>query len=291
MSMAGERAAYLQRPFFLDTPRGPAYALYRPPAGGAAARGNVLFVPPFNEEMNRCRSMLTLQAQALAEAGWGSLLIDLFGTGDSAGLHGDAQWSHWLDDLRLARAWLAREAGGCHAMLAIRLGAALAAQSLREDASGVRRLVLWQPVVDGKLHLTQFLRVKIAAQMDRPDLPKETTASMRAQFAAGQSVEVAGYELHPELARGIDAVRLADTPPPPAVRVLWLEQPPPGGTDLGAASSAALKAWQDAGCDTRWQNFEGPSFWQQYERVLAPQAIERATAFVVSTADAGLVAA
>jgi hypothetical protein len=68
---ASPRCAAL--PFFLDTPSGPMFCLHRTPAN-AELRGSVLFIPAFNEEMNRCRSMLTLQAESLAAQGIGSLV-------------------------------------------------------------------------------------------------------------------------------------------------------------------------------------------------------------------------
>lgn len=263
------------RPMFLDTPRGPLYAVHRTPPPGAPVHGQLLVLPGFNEEMNRCRSMLTLLAEGAAARGFGVLVIDPHGTGDSAGGYVDARWSHWLEDAALATAWLQQQPGGCIGYLGVRLGAALAAQALQAAPEGVRRLLLWQPVADGKQHLTQFLRLRIAALMDRPDLPKESTTSMRAQWAAGQPVEVGGYEIHPALAEVIDALRLAALVPRAGTRVLWLEQPPPGASEPAAASAAALRGWQERGIDAQWQGFEGPSFWQQHERVLAPEAIER----------------
>jgi exosortase A-associated hydrolase 2 len=268
------------QPFFLDTPRGPMFAVHRQPADAAALRGHVLVVPGFNEEMNRCRSMLTLLAEHLAAIGFGALVIDLHGTGDSAGAYVDGRWDAWREDIALARASLDARPGACVGYLGVRLGAMLAADALRDAPARVDKLILWQPVVDGKQHLTQFLRVRIAAQMDRPDLPKESTAGMRARWAAGEPVEVGGYEIHPELARAIDAARLGALVPRTGTRVLWLEQPAPGATELSPPSAAALKAWQDAGVAARWQSFDGPAFWQQYERVLAPAAIAATVAWL-----------
>ena len=264
-------------PFFMDTPRGPMFAIHHRAAGHV--RGNVLCVPPFNEEMNRCRSMITLQARALATQGIGTLLLDPHGTGDSAGSFVDGRWSHWHDDLRIGVEWLMQQPGGCRGFWGIRLGAILAAEAMALLAPNDRALILWQPVLDGKQHLTQFLRVRLAAQMDRPDLPKETTSSMRAQFAAGQSVEIGGYEIHPELAAAIDGARLASALPSGSHNILWVEQPPPGAAELGAGTLALVQAWRDRGLTCNVATFDGPSFWQLYERVLAQGAIEATTSW------------
>jgi exosortase A-associated hydrolase 2 len=268
-------------PFFLPTPGGPAFAVLHLPAPAVPLRGHVLVVPPFNEEMNRCRSMVTLQARALAQQGFGTLLLDLHGTGDSAGEHGDARWSIWLDNLKAALQWLAARPGGCVAVLGIRLGAILAAELLATVPQAPATLVLWQPVVDGKIHMNQFLRVRMAAQLDRPNLPKETTASMRKQLEAGECIEVAGYELHPELVRGIDAANLVKQRP--AVRqVLWLENVSADGGELPGPAVAAAKAWADGGIGADMQGYVGPAFWQVHERVLTPSIIHITTPWLAA---------
>lgn len=261
-------------PFFLDTPGGRIFALHHTLP---AARGHVLCVPSFNEEMNRCRSMVTLQAQAFAELGFGTLVIDPFGTGDSDGDYGDARWESWLENIGAAVDWL-DEREGCAVLLGIRNGALLAAEWLHDKAPASRpALIAWQPVTDGKQYFTQFLRMRIAANMDRSDLPKETTASMREQLAAGTPVEVGGYEIHPELAKAMDSRKLADFPPPADTATFWLEQIVPGGSVPSAAGERVLSTWQAAGVQTEVKGFDGQAFWQLHERALAPEAIRLTT--------------
>jgi exosortase A-associated hydrolase 2 len=267
----------ISTPLFIDGPNGRLFAVHHQPRDTAALRGHVLVVPPFNEEMNRCRSMLTLQARALAGIGLGLLVLDLTGTGDSHGGHVDARWSRWMADLAAGLRWLDTQPGGCRALLGIRLGALLAAQFAA--GVGTMALALWQPVIDGKSHLTQFFRVRIAAQMDRSDLPKETTASMRAQLAAGHSVEVAGYELHPELAQAIDAASLAAHRPAAGSALLWLENVPEAEATVAPASQQLLARWPGADVAITVGTFTGPAFWQVHERMVAPQAIAHTTAW------------
>lgn len=245
-----------------------------------ATRGQVLFVPPFNEEMNRCRSMVTQQAQAFAGMGFGALVIDPHGTGDSEGEFRDARWALWLQDIEAAYAWLTQQPGGCRAMVGIRLGAILAAQALQRLQSPGLALALWQPVIDGKTHLTQFLRVRMAAQLDRPQLPKETTASMRQQLASGTNLEVAGYEIHPELAAAIDDARLRDYAPPPSTPVAWLENAPGDKLEPAPASQTVLADWEAQGNKATYLPFAGPAFWQVHERVVAPAIIEQTTTWL-----------
>lgn len=271
-------------PFFLDVPEGRLYAVYRRPPPGTPLRGNVLYAAPFNEEMNRCRSMVTMQAHALARLGFGTLSIDLLGTGDSSGEYRDARWSVWLDNLRAGLAWLDGQPGDERILWGTRLGALLAAELHGSLGSSSLGLILWQPVLDGKQYFTQFLRLRLAAQMYRTDLPKETTGLLREMFARGENVEVSGYEIHPELAHAMEAARLAALLPAAGAPLLWLEQASAGNEGaVSPASEATLGTWRTAGLAPEVRTFEGPQFWQVHERVEAPQAIEKTSAWVAST--------
>ncbi|GMV73339.1 MAG: hypothetical protein AMXMBFR78_02900 [Rubrivivax sp.] len=263
-------------PFFLDGHRGRLFAVHHGPSDLAAARAQVLVVLPFNEEMNRCRSMVTMQARALATHGIGTLVVDPYGTGDSEGEHLDARLDLWLDDFQLAADWLDRQPGGCRAILGIRFGAILAVQ-LQTRRKSPSTLILWQPVSDGKTHLTQFMRVKIAAQLDRPDLPKETTATMRAALAAGEPIEVAGYALHPEFTAAMESLRLDALAPEPGASVLWLENASGDPPEIPPASRTLLQRWPGEGRLLEARGFVGPAFWQVHERAVAPDFIERGT--------------
>lgn len=267
-------------PFFLDGSRGRLFAVHHAPP--QAASGNVLCVPAFNEEMNRCRSMLTLQAQALARVGVGTLVVDLFGTGESDGVYGDGRWDGWLDDIGTAIDWLDRQPGGCIGLLGVRLGVPLAAQALRDRPLPGRALIAWQPVVDGKSYFTQFLRMRIAANMDRTDIPKETTSGMREQLAAGNPVEVAGYEIHPELAAAIDRVRLADLAPPEGSPVGWFEKVAGPDNEIPAPSRTLLEQWQSPSRRLAVRGFDGPAFWALHDRVTAPSLLALTTEWIDS---------
>jgi exosortase A-associated hydrolase 2 len=270
-------------PFFFDAPSGRLFAVHHRPSDAALVRGHVLCVPPFNEEMNRCRSMVALQAQALARYGIGTLLLDLYGTGDSAGDYVDARWQIWQKDIRAAVAWLNSQPGQCRGLWGIRLGVILAAEAMKAIDLAEAALIAWQPVVDGKQHFTQFLRMRIAAQMERPHLPKETTKSMREQLALGKALEISGYEIHPEFAAAIDNAHLDVMSPAPNVPVLWLEQAAPNSPQLVPASQKVVETWRAAGANVDVRYFEGPNFWQVAERAMSMSAIEATLAWAKQT--------
>ena len=265
------------RPFFMDTAAGRLFAIHHLPPAGVAVRGHVLCALPFNEEMNRSRSMVTLLAQALAAIGIGTLVVDLLGTGDSQGDYVDARWDVWLANLAGAEAWLQSQDGGCVALWGIRLGAILAAELHARAANPQVALLLWQPVVEGKVHLNQFMRVKIAAQMDRAELPKLTTAAIRQQWLAGQPVEIVGYDIHPELALAIEVASLTSHRVAKNTAVLWLEQVVNDSSEPSIASRKALQTWPGDGVRLTTELFDGPPFWQVHERALAPEAVARSS--------------
>lgn len=278
-----EKLPSAPQPFFLTTSEGRLFAVYHEPVG--AIRGNVLVVPAHNEEMNRCRSMVTMQAQELARHGVGTLVVDLFGTGESDGQYNDARWELWLDNVRQARAWLGNKPGDCLALLGIRLGVPLAFESILGETL-TPALIAWQPVIDGKQYFTQFMRMRIAGNMDRTDIPKETSSTLRASLNEGKSIEIAGYEIHPEMAAALDNMRLAGLGPAPDVSVAWFEKGNGEGLEISPASRQLLDAWQQAGAQVAVESFDGPAFWALHDRFTAPDLIQKTSSWVQSLLEA-----
>lgn len=103
---------------------------------------------------------------------------------------------------------------------------------------------------------------------------------MRQQLAkSGANLEVAGYEIHPELAAAIDNARLGDYAPPPTTPLAWLESATGDKLDPSPASQNVLAGWEATGCKATHLPFVGPAFWQVHERVLAPSIVEQTTAW------------
>ncbi len=76
--------------------------------------------------------------------------------------------------------------------------------------ASVAGLLFWQPVLSGKQFLQQFLRLKVAAQiLGSAEAARVDTRELRERLLRGDSVEVAGYELSPALAAGLEAADLA----------------------------------------------------------------------------------
>jgi len=256
-------------PFFLDSPRGPLFCIYTAPAD-QPPQGAVLYLHPFAEEMHKSRRMAALQARAFATQGHAVLQIDLTGCGDSAGDFADASWSAWLDDARLGHAWLTEKTAQPITLWGLRTGALLAAD-LAQRLQGTRSLLLWQPVSDGSLFLTQFLRIKLASEMLSEGQSKSGTKDLLAQLEAGQGVEVGGNMLSPAMARELGGIKLASIAP--ACPVSWLEVGAQASTSVTPASQRIVDAWYAAGVSLQTQTVQGDPFWSTQEITECPSLI------------------
>lgn len=226
--------------------------------------GGIVYVHPFCEEMNKARRMAALQCRQFAAAGYTVLQIDLLGCGDSSGEFGEARWAIWKRDIAAAVGWVRSRVNGAVSLWGLRLGATLAADFARDPDLGIEHLILWQPVSSGEQFLTQFLRVRLAAEMLAEGAAQTGVREMRKALHLGSPLEIAGYDLHPQLASEIDGLRLADLVPK-ARRVHWLEVTAHAGSELSAASRRTLEAWRARGLDIRATAVSGEPFWSTIE--------------------------
>jgi exosortase A-associated hydrolase 2 len=230
----------------------------------------VLVVPPFGEEMNKSRHLIAEAMRRLCDAGVASYLPDLFGTGDSEGGFGDATVELWLEDLVTSCRHAQASARPVRAILAVRLGCALAATAARRGAlPAVATSVWWQPVLDGRRFLQQFLRLRVAAAGMRGD-SQETVESLRAQSAAGETLEVAGYELSPALVQGLEALSV-DTVPAQAGDLHWIEVVRTEGDAPQLPSTRFLDRARAAGAGVSVTTLAAEQFWTSTELVRLPR--------------------
>ncbi|MDD5271586.1 MAG: hydrolase 2, exosortase A system-associated [Methylovulum sp.] len=261
-------------PFFIQGTQGKLFCLFAPPKSPQTEV--LVFLPSFGEELNRCRVMVAMQARMLAELGMGCLLLDYYGTGDSEGDFGETRWEQWSQDAQTACGWLEAQGYQKQSLWGLRLGAIVAAELAAASPGRFQRLLLWQPVLEGKTLFTQFLRIRLAMLMDRGEA-KETTQQMREVLQGGQPLEVAGYEINPQLAQAIDSKTLATIKLPENLRVDWFEAVMDGQTGAGVASDKVLAHWRQQGVNPTVHTFTGAAFWQLHERELAPDLLAKTT--------------
>ena len=267
--------------FYLPGPAGSGgqrFCVYHA-AQGVELKGLVLYVHPFAEEMNKSRRMAAIQARALAAAGFGVLQMDLLGCGDSSGDFSDATWQHWVQDLLYGAEWLQTKGEAPLWFWGLRGGCllAVAAAMKRMQPS---QFVFWQATSSGKTHLQQFLRLKMASELQSGQA-KAAMEALRASLDAGQSVEVAGYGISAPLAKGLEAAKLLV--PEQSQRLIWLEMSNRDDAALMPASETVLGEWTAAGCEVHSEIVRGPAFWQTTEIEDAPRLIEATLAAICHT--------
>ena len=281
--------------FFLpsDSPDGgQRFCLYHPPATTSVslfARGLVLYIHPFAEEINKARRMAALQSRAMAQAGYAVLQIDLLGCGDSSGDFGDATWQGWVDDVVLGCRWLRSRVNDQNTvsgktplwLWGLRAGCLVAvdaAKHLGEPCS----FLFWQPPSSGKPLLQQFMRLRIAGDM-LGGQSKGTMEGVRQQLADGYSVESAGYMLSAGLATGFEqSSLLPPTNKAERQRLEWFELSTREDAGVSPVSAKALEQWRQAGFEARSHIVNGPAFWQTSEIEDAPALIAATTTAIAT---------
>ncbi len=257
------------QPDFLAAGDGRRFCLFHPAPGGKA-KAAVLYLHPFAEEMNKARRMAALQSRALAAAGCDVLQIDLLGCGDSDGDFADATWTAWREDVVAGYRRLRERSAAPLVLWGSRAGCLLAAEAAAELPEAADFL-FWQPVVSGKQHWQQFMRLKMAGEMASGQA-KAAGEQLRAQLAAGQPVEIAGYEVAPALVAGLAQAELS----PPAGRggrVVWLETSLRDDAALAPVALKHIEQWRAAGFTVDAAVVRGPAFWQTSEIEEAPELL------------------
>jgi uncharacterized protein len=271
------------QPFFLPTPGGLLFAQYHP-SQGDVLKGRVLHLHPFAEELNTCRRLSAQAARAMAQAGFAVLQFDQRGCGDSEGQFEDASWSDWLEDAHHALDHLITRApapGGAVPLWlwGVRSGGLLATQLLQRWAEGATpplgmpvNLLLWQPVLNGRQILQQWLRLHSAqgwlSQTTGAGGPEASDHPMQ-QLESGQTAYIGGYPISPTLAGQLMAAKAA----PPAGRagaLLWLESEAQPDSTLSPQCTQQMALWQAAGWWAQAQSVASPGFWQQVGTQDAP---------------------
>jgi exosortase A-associated hydrolase 2 len=260
-------------PFFLDGPAGRLFCLHFSAAAPGPVRRAVLVLPPFAEELNKCRRMLALAARSLQRAGSDVLLVDLYGTGDSAGDFADASLPVWRGDLARATEWLSARGATHLDLLAVR-GGALLLRGLDAPSGMMRgRIALWQPVVSGRLAMSQFLRLRFAERMANA-VNAAPAPHVRAALRELGSIEVAGYEVADALVSGLEEL---DDPLADAARwarVSWFEVVSEGVTTPGPGSRRAIDTLRARGTLVAAQVVPGDPFWATPEIALVPDLVD-----------------
>jgi exosortase A-associated hydrolase 2 len=277
--MSAARPSAGLRPFHFDGTHGRLLCLLHERAAAVEARSPVLFLPPFAEELNKSRRMIALQARSLTTLGHSVLVPDLYGTADSEGDFADARWEIWIEDLVLLRRWLAKREGPNLSLWSLRTGALLGTDLITKDELEPECWMAWQPTVSGQTFLTQFLRLKVAAELTRQGLGVDSRA-LRAELSSGSCIEVAGYELAGALARSLDAKTLSAALLSRASRVGLFELTITSAPALSALTQRLVAECRRHGATIHAQAIHGQHFWSTPETTVVPELLEASTRFM-----------
>ena len=177
------------------------FGIYHPPLG-ANKNMAVVVCPPLFAEYLRAHACLRRLSQSLAKKGYSVLRFDYRFTGDSAGDLLDGTLEDWIADVNVAVAEV-RELSGVDSVIlvGVRFGATLAV--LAENSSEhIDRLVLWDPVLDGKNYLRQLRSTQKKLIGLHSNLDKETR-----RLAEG---ELVGFEVNDELISDIQQLSISN---------------------------------------------------------------------------------
>lgn len=131
----------------------------------------VLLCNPFGQEAVRLHRLYRVLAERLARSGVSVLRFDYFATGDSAGDDEAGSLAEWRENLIEAHRELVQRSRSQHVLwIGARLGATLVAQASGQLEEPVKKLVLWEPVVNGPAYL-QELGLAHAKAQDNALLP------------------------------------------------------------------------------------------------------------------------
>ena len=276
---------YNVTPQFISSTNGRLFSLfYRPtPEHTKHPKTAVLYFPPFAEELNKSRRMVALQAGQFCHAGYAVLIVDLFGTGDSEGDFGEANWEIWQKDMCVALSWLQDKGFNQFIFWGLRLGAIMALQTAAllspKTAVKVVKFIFWQPTVKGEVLLTQFLRLRMAADFlvignKIGAKEKNTPTDLRQELSKGHNVDIAGYAISPALAQTIDRLDLKAIKPTPGSKVVWLEILPTETRSLSPLSEDIVKQWCSENIETEIVKVVGQPFWNSLEIIELPELLD-----------------
>lgn len=241
----------------------------------------LLHVPAFAEEMNKSRAMVADQARAFARSGVAVVVPDLRGIGDSEGDFAEASWEGWKDDVEFLLQWMHEQGAQQVSLWGLRLGALLAIDVASTTEQILDELLLWQPVLSGKQAVTQFLRLRMAAGMMQGQA--ETVADLRSRSSAGETLEVAGYLLSPQLLIELDVVDAKSITLPESLQVAIFELGRDEQQALTPAVRGLVENWRSSGNTVNTAVVSGEPFWSTQEISSAPALIAASLELVLTS--------
>lgn len=246
--------------------------LYQRPSGDLDRRECCLLCDPFGQEAVRSHRVYRIIADRLSRSGFHVLRFDYFATGDSTGEDDEGDLDCWLDDILRANDEIIRRSG-CprSAWFGLRLGASLAALASERATRGPKRLVLWDPIIDGTAYLAELASAHVAARRAFFELRWEIESRLRSLVTAEAETEVLGYPLTSNLKAQLGALSLSSFRGVKAERVTLLS------AKAGSELTRLQQQLASSGIDVRTLAIESDITWTANEMlrdsIVPPQDI------------------
>lgn len=214
-------------PALIGPPARPLFALWHEVPGATRA---VLLCAPFGHEAIRSHRLHRVLADRLAADGIAVLRFDYHATGDSPGEDEEGDLAGWQQDVLAADAELRRRQPGADVTwCGARLGAALVLRAAAATPVPPRRLLLWDPVLDGRAYLDRLRAAHVAALELSYCIPEPAWRAPSSQ----PLTEAIGFAISPRLHAELQALVPDALPLPPGV----------SASVLGDPADAALARW------------------------------------------------
>ena len=211
--------------FLFGSPERPLLGLFHPASDSPRDDRAVLLCNPFGQEAVRGHRMYRVLSERLARSGIAVLRFDYHATGDSPGTDEQGDLAGWVLDVRMAMRELALRSGVAHIVcVGSRLGAALAVRA-GSGLAELRRLVLWDPIVQGPEYLELLRRKHVEALESSFSLVDPAWRAQLAGDAMSFHDEAMGFGISPALRQQIRELGTDSLPLPPGVEVRVVAHP------------------------------------------------------------------
>jgi uncharacterized protein len=184
-----------ETPFFFTNEGYRLFGVLHEPTGKARKEGFV-FCSPFAEEKLWTHRVFVSFARFLAEKGYPVLRFDYMGNGDSEGNFEECSIETMLSDISCAARTIQDKTPRIESIgiLGLRFGATLALLSAGVE-SGISKLILWEPIIDGSAYMREMLRINLATQTSVYKGIRYNTDALIQMMEEGRTVNVDGYEM------------------------------------------------------------------------------------------------
>lgn len=200
-----------ETPFYFPNAGYSLFGILHEPAGATHLPAFV-FCHPFGEEKLWAHRVFVSFARQLAAGGHPVLRFDYMGSGDSDGSFSQSSMTTVLSDVRCAIDEARRRTKVERVnLLGLRLGASIASL-VAEATTGIDRLVLWAPIVDGSRYIQELLRINLTTQMAVHREIRQDREALVVAMQQGRTVNVDGYDMAFPWYSDVSAIKLSANP-------------------------------------------------------------------------------